>query len=286
MEPNSERAVETLSEILSRHPLADLAWRAASEAAIFLHTQRPDDLDIQTKSTPTDVVTSMDKAAEHLIVDRLLGERPGDGLLGEEGADRDSETGIRWVVDPLDGTVNYLYRIPLWGVSVAAEDEEVGSGVVGVVVTPETGDGFIGIRGHGAWRVVGEVCERLRVRECASVDQAMLVTGFSYSPSKRQHQSEVLRSIITSVRDIRRTGCAVVDFTWIAQGRADAYFERGLNPWDVAAGLVIAREAGAVVSDLGEGAGSGSFLVAVPGIAQELEDLLIAAQEQIRVNLR
>lgn len=275
--PTGGQAVHTLAEVLSWHPLADLAWRAASEAASFLHTQRPDDLSVETKSTPTDVVTSMDKAAEHLLYERLLGERPGDGLLGEEGTDRASQTGIRWVVDPLDGTVNYLYRIPHWGVSVAAEDDDLGVTVVGVVITPETGEGFVGIHGRGAWRIIGDLAERLEVRECSDVGQAMVATGFGYSRTRRRAQAEVLRTLITSVRDIRRTGCAVVDFAWLAQGRTDAYYERGLNPWDVAAGLVIAREAGAVVSDLGGESGASTFLVTVPGIARELEELLIGA---------
>lgn len=273
----SERPIQRLGDVLAFHPLADLAWRAASEAASFLHTQRPDDLSVETKSTPTDVVTTMDKAAERLLFERLLGERPGDGLLGEEGTDRPSRTGIRWVVDPLDGTVNYLYRIPYWGVSVAAEDEDLGDTVVGVVITPETSEGFVGIRGRGAWKITGDVAERLHVRDCSDVGQAMVATGFGYAPTRRQGQADVLRALITSVRDIRRTGCAVVDFAWLAQGRTDAYYERGLNPWDVAAGLVIAREAGAVVSDLGGGSGPGTFLVAVPGIARELEALLIRA---------
>lgn len=272
-----EASIVTLAEVLSWHPLADLAWRAASEAASFLHTQRPEELSVETKSTPTDVVTSMDKAAEHLLVERLLGERPGDGLLGEEGADRPSQTGIRWIVDPLDGTVNYLYRIPHWGVSVAAEDHDLDDTVVGVVITPESGEGFIGIRGTGAWRVVGDLAERLHVRTCTRVDQAMVATGFGYAPQRRRNQARVLRTLITSVRDIRRTGCAVVDFAWLAQGRTDAYYERGLNPWDVAAGLVIAQEAGAVVSDLGGHTGPGTFLVSVPGIAASLERLLIDA---------
>jgi myo-inositol-1(or 4)-monophosphatase len=234
-----------------------------------LHTQRPQELEVETKSTPTDVVTSMDKAAEHLLHERLLGERPGDGLLGEEGADQAGSTGIRWVVDPLDGTVNYLYRIPLWGVSVAAEDADAGQTVVGVIITPESGEGFIGIRGRGAWRIVGDIGERMSVRSCSELSQAMVATGFGYAPRRRVSQAEVLREVIPSVRDIRRTGCAVVDFTWLARGRTDAYYERGLNPWDVAAGALIAHEAGAVVRQLDE-ADSGTFVAAVPEIADEL----------------
>lgn len=269
--------VTCLADILAQNPLADLAWRAASEAASLLHTQRPDELSVETKSTPTDVVTSMDKAAEHLLHERLLGERPGDGLLGEEGSDRASQTGIRWIVDPLDGTVNYLYRMPHWGVSVAAEDQDLGQTVVGVIIIPESGEGFIGIRGKGSWQINGDFAERLRVRECVDLQQAMVATGFSYLPDSRQAQIDVLRTVIGTVRDIRRTGCAVVDFAWLAQGRTDAYFERGLNLWDVAAGLLIASEAGAIVEDLGSQPGSGTFLSAVPGIAEPLKELLISA---------
>lgn len=255
-----------LAVILSCHPLADLAWRAANEAGIFLHTQRPDELEVQTKSTPTDVVTSMDKSAEHLLIERLLGERPGDGILGEEGASRVSSTGIRWVVDPLDGTVNYLYRIPHWGVSVAAEDAHVGQVVVGVIVLPETGEGFIGIHGHGAWRVEGDVGERLHVSDCQHMNQAMIATGFGYDPDLRALQAAVLGKLITNIRDIRRTGCAVVDFTWLARGLTDGYYERGLQEWDMAAGVVIAQEAGALVTSLG----NNTFVAAVPGINKEL----------------
>ncbi len=271
-----EPSVRTLAEILAWHPLIDLAWRAAGEAAAFLHTQRPVDLEVETKSTPTDVVTSMDKAAEHLLHERLLGERPGDGLLGEEGADQAGSTGIRWVVDPLDGTVNYLYRIPLWGVSVAAEDADVGEAVVGVIITPETGEGFIGIRGRGSWRIVGDIGERMSVRACSSLSQAMVATGFGYAPRRRASQADVLREVIPAVRDIRRTGCAVVDFTWLARGRTDAYYERGLNPWDVAAGALIAREAGALVRQLDD-SNPGTFVAAVPDIADELVEALRGA---------
>lgn len=267
--------VRTLSEILTLHPLADLAWRAAMEAGAFLHTQRPSDLAVETKSTPTDVVTSMDKAAEHLLFERLIGERPGDGLLGEEGAKQDSQTGIRWIVDPLDGTVNYLYRIPHWGVSIAVEDDEVGGSVVGVIVTPESGEGFIGVRGRGAWRILGDIGEQMHVRTCSDLGQAMVATGFGYQSDRRLSQADVLRHLIARVRDVRRTGCAVVDFTWLARGRTDAYYERGLNPWDVAAGELIAREAGAVVHSFEDT--PNAFVAAVPQIAEDLVAELMEA---------
>ncbi len=262
-----------LTEIMSWHPLADLAWRAANEAGIFLHNQRPDELDVQTKSTPTDVVTSMDKSAEHLLIERLLGERPGDGVLGEEGADRSSSTGIRWVVDPLDGTVNYLYRIPHWGVSVAAEDVELGEVVVGVIVIPETGEGFIGIRGHGAWRIEGDLGERLQVSECQQMSQAMIATGFGYDPELRSRQANILAELIAKIRDIRRTGCAVVDFTWLARGLTDGYYERDLNEWDLAAGMLIAQESGAQVTWFDDN----TFVAAAPGISAALVSALEAS---------
>ncbi|MEC9212868.1 MAG: inositol monophosphatase family protein [Actinomycetota bacterium] len=286
MGTSTDAPTRTLAEVLALHPLADLAWRAASEAGRFLLTERPDELSVESKSTPTDVVTSMDKAAEHLLFERLLGERPGDGLMGEEGSDRASETGIRWIVDPLDGTVNYLYRIPLWGVSVAAEDQDLGATVVGVIVTPETGEGFIGIRGAGAWRVVGDVCERLYVRHCTSLGQTMVATGFCYEPDIRAEQAMIVQRLISRVRDIRRTGCAVVDFTWLASGRTDAYYEAHLNVWDVAAGLLIAREAGAEIGAFGPKADPGSFLVAVPGIAKAFQGALDECSAGLGFNKR
>ena len=255
-----------LTEILGWHPLADLAWRAAHEAATFLHTQRPDDLSVETKSTATDVVTLMDKSAEHLLMERLLGERPGDGLLGEEGANRTGTTGIRWIVDPLDGTVNYLYRIPLWGVSVAAEDSQIGGVVVGVIVVPELDEAVIGVLGHGAWRIKADLGERIRVSDCSQLDQAMIGTGFGYAPDMRARQGRALAQLIPAIRDIRRTGSAVVDFTWLARGLTDGYYERGLAEWDMAAGMLIAQEAGALIRHMD----NNTFVASVPGIVDEL----------------
>jgi myo-inositol-1(or 4)-monophosphatase len=259
-----------LTEILSWHPLAELAWRAAHEAATFLHTQRPADLSIETKSTPTDVVTLMDKSAEHLLIERLLGERPGDGMLGEEGADHIGTTGIRWIVDPLDGTVNYLYRIPLWGVSVAAEDTQIGGVVVGVIVLPELDEGFIGVLGHGAWRIKGDLGESIGVSDCSQLGQALIGTGFGYAPQRRALQGRTLAQLIPSIRDIRRTGSAVVDFTWLARGLTDGYYERGLGEWDMAAGMLIAQEAGAQVMHMN----NNTFVAAVPGIVDELLSII------------
>ena len=148
-----------LADILGLHPLLPMAWRAAARAGGFLRDERPPVLQVDTKSTPTDSVTIMDRGAEAMILADLLGERPDDGLLGEEGGERVGSSGVRWIVDPLDGTVNYLFRLPMWGVSIAAEvDGEVEGRVI---ATPEFDEAYVGVRGGGAWLVRGSRDERL-----------------------------------------------------------------------------------------------------------------------------
>lgn len=263
----------SLSQLLDRHELARLAWEAADEAGAFLRDQRPDRLEVFTKSSPTDVVTAMDRESEKLIVGRILAQRPGDEVVGEEGSDRAGSTGVRWIIDPLDGTVNYLFGIPTWGVSVGVHRD--GAGEVGVIATPDFHESFLGIRGEGAWRIRGDSAERLMGRSTPSLDQALVATGFGYAPERRLAQVAVLEGLITRVRDIRRTGCATIDFTWLAMGRLDAYYERGIHPWDYAAGLVIAAEAGARTW-LTSLPGSGDTVVcAMPTIFDELHDLLL-----------
>jgi len=258
-----------LAEVLAQDPLATLAWRAAHEAGPFLADERPDAPAIESKPAPTDVVTQMDRQAEAILIDRLLGPRPRDGLLGEEGGERLGSSGIRWVVDPLDGTVNYLYGLPMWGVSVAAEEDATTR--VGVVVTPAFDEAYIAIRGVGSWVVRSGAVSRLRVRHCASLAQALVVTGFGYTPEQRGRQGRLVADLLPDVRDIRRGGAAVIDLCWLARGRTDAYFEHGLNAWDVAAGALIAAEAGARVTG---GPGTGRvLLVAVPSIADDLGHL-------------
>ncbi len=264
--------LRTLAEILALDELLPLAWRTALAAGAFLRDERPADLAVQTKSTATDAVTVMDKGAEDLIIGALLGARPGDGFLGEEGGERAGSTGIRWVVDPLDGTINYLYRLPMWGVSIAAEEH--GTSRIGIVVAPDLDEAYIGVRGGGAWLVRGERAERLHVRECAAASQAMVVTGFSYRAHVRERQADVVRSLITQVRDIRRLGAAVIDLCWLARGRIDCFYEKYLNRWDIAAGTLIAAEAGAVVDGLTTGATDAFLFACVPGVAEEVRALL------------
>lgn len=263
--------VEPIEEFFGKHELLPLAWQASVEAARFLRDERPRDLVIETKSSPVDAVTQMDRGAELRLVNALLGARPTDGFLGEEGGERVGTSGTRWVVDPLDGTVNYLYRIPMWSVSVAAEVNE--ESVLGVVIVPEFDEAYVAIKGGGAWLIRHAMTEpswveQLQVRECNDVSAAMVATGFGYSSQRRQEQAAVVLALSGQVRDFRRMGCATVDFCWLARGRLDAYYERGLNRWDVAAGALIAAEAGAVVTGLwGDNPHEETMLAAVPGIA-------------------
>jgi myo-inositol-1(or 4)-monophosphatase len=263
----------SLADLLTLHELLPLAWRAAGLAGPFLRDERPDGLQVDSKSTPTDAVTAMDRDAEAMIAAVLLRDRPNDGLLGEEGGERIGTSGVRWVVDPLDGTVNYLFRLPMWGVSIAAEVD--GAVEVGVVATPAFDEAYIAVRGEGAWLVRGERAERLRGSSCSDLSAALVTTGFGYEAQKRRRQSEVVTGLITQIRDVRRMGAAVVDFCWLARGRVDAYYEHGLNAWDYAAGALIAAESGAVVTGLHDDDFSGFVFAAAPGIAGPLLSALI-----------
>lgn len=265
----------TLAEVLELHPLLPLAWNAATTAGYFLRDQRPHELAIDTKSSASDAVTAMDRGSETVIRDLILSARPDDAIMGEEGGARPGSTDVRWIVDPLDGTVNYLYRLPMWGVSVAVE--VAGEIAVGVISAPDLDEDYIAVRGQGAWLIRRGRAERLRVRGCQGLPTALVVTGFTYSPAMRTRQAQVVERIIDRVRDIRRLGSAVIDFCWLARGRIDAFYEKGLNEWDVAAGGLIAREAGAVVDGLVGDDLNAMVFVSVPEIAEELRALLIAA---------
>jgi myo-inositol-1(or 4)-monophosphatase len=253
--------------------LCQLAVSIAGDAAALLR----DGLgrartDVQTKSTGTDMVTEMDRAAEQLIVDRLLAARPDDGLLGEEGTDQPGTTGIRWVFDPLDGTTNYLYGLPGFSVSIAAELH--GTVVAGVVHDVVRDECFAATRGGGATRVGMPI----GVSGQDALALALVATGFSYEPDRRAKQAAVLTTVLPLVRDIRRFGAAAVDLCSVACGRVDGYYERGLAPWDLAAGGLIAAEAGAVVSGFDGGPPSSEgVLAASPAIAETLRALVVDA---------
>lgn len=266
-----------LDELLDMHPLASLAWQAATGAGALLSNERPTALDVTTKSTTTDVVTEMDRRSEQHIVDLITAARPTDAILGEEGGARPGSSGVRWVVDPLDATVNYLYRIPLWGVSVAAEVD--GITAVGVVVLPALGESYLAMRDRGSWRICGTEIAANHVSACTELPQALVATGFGYAPQQRALQAHVARAVLPQVRDIRRTGCAVIDFCWLAAGRLDAYYERGLNAWDMAAGALIAQEAGATVT--GTDGADPCMVAAVPAIADEIRTTVHALHREV-----
>ena len=223
-----------------------------------------------SKTSSTDMVSDADHAAEEAIVGLLGSERPRDGLLGEEGASVDGESGRRWVVDPLDGTTNFLYGIPQWAVSIALEDE-AGS-AVGVVLNPVTDELFRATRGGGA-----ELNrEPIRVREGATLERSLLATGFGYDAERRRVQAAAAARVIPRVRDIRRAGAAALDLAWLAAGRLDGYWERGLKPWDWAAGRLLVAEAGGSVAEL-EGEPYG-LAAASPSLLPELVALVAEAE--------
>lgn len=252
-----------------------------AHAAGNLLAAKPTDLGIVTKSSKTDTVTIMDKAAEDLIVASLLESFPADGIMGEEGTDRPSSSGLQWVVDPLDGTVNYTYDSPLWCVSIALVHELTRKGIVGVVYIPTLGQTYFAAAGEGAFLLTAEKVIPLKVNDVSDIGMTLLGTGFGYSDVRRKGQARVIAELIPVVRDIRRGGSCAIDLCWVASGVLDAYFERGVNPWDHAAGGLIAREAGAMVSGLGEFNESSELILAsAPGVYPELKSRL----EQLRAD--
>ncbi|MEU1488421.1 inositol monophosphatase family protein [Streptomyces sp. NPDC005752] len=250
--------------------LLDLALEAARRAGALLRDGRPADLGVAaTKSSPIDVVTEMDIRAEKLITGYLSERRPTDGFLGEEGASVEGSSGVRWVIDPLDGTVNYLYGLPTWSVSIAAERD--GERVVGVVEAPMRRETFHAVLGGGAY---GNG-DALTCRPTAPLDQALVATGFNYVTEVRSHQAAVAQRLIPRLRDIRRGGSAAIELCDVAAGRLDGYYERGLHPWDVAAGDLIAREAGALTGGRpGRPADGDLTVAATPGVFEPLQALL------------
>jgi myo-inositol-1(or 4)-monophosphatase len=229
---------------------------------------------VDTKSSPVDVVTAVDTASEELIVSRLLAARPEDGVLGEEGAAREGSSGVRWVVDPIDGTVNFLYGLPAYAVSIAAEVD--GRTEAGVVLNVATGELFTAARGRGAWLTSpGAAALPLHGSAPVSLEQTLVATGFGYRVEQRRLQGAVVAELLTEVRDIRRYGCASLDLCAVAAGRVDAYYELDLKPWDHAAGALVAAEAGLVVTGTeGRPFAAPMAVAAAPSIARPLVELL------------
>jgi len=266
-----------------RAELVAIAERAARAAGELVHRGRPERLEVTaTKVSATDVVTAMDTASEELLTELLLRARPHDGVLGEEGGATVGTSGVTWVVDPIDGTVNYLYGLPGYAISVAAvvpggapgdePDPATWTAVAGCVHEPVSGRTWTASLGGGA-RLDGAP---LGGPADVPLAEALVGTGFGYTPQRRAAQARVLSQVLPRVRDIRRAGVASLDLCAVGSGWLDAYYERGLKPWDHAAGALVAAEAGAVVRGLSpqEPASERFCLAAAPGLAAALGELV------------
>jgi myo-inositol-1(or 4)-monophosphatase len=250
---------------MSHDQLLDIATEAARTAGALLLERFGTEKVLATKSTATDVVSAADLAAEAAIREILARRAPDDAVMGEEGEDTGGTSGRRWIVDPLDGTVNYLYGLPQWCVSIACE------GLAGVIFDPVRDELFAATAG-GPATLNGRA---LRIDPPDALSQALIATGFGYDPARRVLQAEVVSRVLPRARDIRRGGAAALDLAWVAAGRLDAYYERGVNPWDVAAGELICARAGCHAERLDPvGELPWGVLVAPPSLAGELRELV------------
>jgi myo-inositol-1(or 4)-monophosphatase len=254
--------------------LLKIAVEIAREAATTARRMRADGVrGVTTKSTDTDVVTAADRAVERQVVHALREIRPRDTVLGEEYGEAgrpERPSAVRWILDPIDGTVNYLYGLPQYAVSLAVEVE--GVMVAAVVRNAATGEEWTAVRGGGAHH------DGRRLRGSAETDlrYALIATGFGYDPRRRAHQANVLARLIPHVRDIRRFGSAALDLCLVAEGAIDAYYEKGLNLWDHAAGGLIAAEAGLRVAGLaGLAPGPDLVIAAPPALFDALHERLV-----------
>lgn len=260
----------------SNTELLEIAATIARRAAALAQQRRRDGVEVAaSKSTISDIVTRADREAEDLIRDAIAAARPRDGFLGEESGAEPGSSGLTWVVDPIDGTVNYFYGIPAYAVSIAVVEGEPDPAswetLAGVVVNPALGEVFTASAGGGA-RLNGEP---IHVNDDVELPLALVGTGFAYDAATRSQQAEFVARLISEVRDVRRIGAASLDLCSVAAGRLDAYFERGLNPWDHAAGALIAHEAGAQLGGLaGARAGRDLLVAAAPGLFKRLDPLV------------
>lgn len=252
--------------------LAEIAHEAARAAVQLIHDERPERLEVRRKSSATDMVTEMDTASEHVIRAVIAARRPDDRVIGEEGGEQagGSPSDVTWWVDPIDGTTNYVYDHPGYNVSIAAEIE--GVTVVGVVADPTHARTYSAVLGRGAH------CDdrRITVNDPVPLAEQLVATGFGYDPQRRAAQGRVVAELLPRVRDIRRMGAAALDLCSVASGRVDAYYERGLSMWDLAAGALIATEAGARAGSIDAGPlVPASVLVAHPDSFEQLSALLV-----------
>ena len=254
--------------------LRDLALAIAREVVPELR-RRAGGVDVSaTKSTVTDLVTEVDCWAEERIVARILDARPDDAVLAEEGAGVAGTSGVRWLVDPIDGTTNFVYGHPGFSVSIGVEVDN--RPVAGVVVDPLLGDEFCAAHGQGATRNGRPV----RVSSVSDPAAALVATGFAYDSKRRRLQAEALVTILPRVRDVRRVGGAALDLASVSCGRVDAYFEWGLSPWDCSAGSVLVTEAGGVITLFKTTSSAPPFPVAVTGEEASMnwsDDLVVMA---------
>ena len=258
--------------------LLEIARTIALEAGSLAAKRKAEGVEVvDRKSSSVDIVTAADRETEALIRSRLTELRPDDGFFGEESSAEAGTSGLTWIVDPIDGTVNFLYGIPHYAVSIAVVEGDPDPlswrALAGCVVNPAIGEVYTASAGGGAY--LGD--RRLEAPASVDLSQALIATGFAYSAEERARQGAVIAALLPKVRDIRRMGTASLDLCAVATGRANAYFERTLSPWDHAAGALIAREAGAIVKGLGDAAPSRDFiLAAAPGLAEVLEAELSA----------
>jgi myo-inositol-1(or 4)-monophosphatase len=255
--------------------LLALAERAARAAGELLRERLYAPVSgLEYKSTATDPVSDADRDAEASIRRLLRAERPDDAMLGEEGTAERGASGLRWVIDPLDGTVNFLYRQPSFAVSIACEDDD--GGLVAVVHQPTSGETFSARRGGGA--TLDGV--PIAVNRLESLDRALVATGFSYEAARRELQGALMARMLPRVRDVRRGGSAALDLAWVAMGRLDGYYEHGLNAWDWAGGALLVQEAGGRVLRVPPVGGLPEGLLAGDGaIVEALAELLADSQE-------
>jgi myo-inositol-1(or 4)-monophosphatase len=251
--------------------IAQLAVELADGAAQLVASRSLREQRVTTKSGATDLVTETDQASEAWIVEQIKRVRPDDAVLGEEGGERTGTSGVRWVIDPIDGTTNFVVGYPYYSVSIAAEYEN--QVVAAAVANPATGELYHAALGRGAY----QGGQRLNGPRSVPLSSAVVCTGFAYDPGRRTRQAALIAQLLPRVADIRRFGSAALDMCHLAAGRLDAFFEVGLNPWDYSAGALVAREAGCVTRGLGDELASTRLTVAAsPELMPELRSLLIA----------
>ena len=239
--------------------LLALAEKIALSAGELL-LDRPSKFELDEKSGALDFATQKDHQSESLIVSQILAQRPLDGLIGEEGANKESESGVTWVIDPIDGTVNYLYDLPGWCISIAAKNKE--EYIAGVVYSPTTNSLWKASKSNGAFLNNSPI----KCNDPVNLDRALLGTGFAYDINNRKVQATLIENLLPKVRDLRRLGACAVDICHVGSGSLDAYFEEGVNEWDYAAASLIAQEAGATfsVTKARDGSSRSSVIVAGP----------------------